>query len=242
MKKFLLIPAVALLLLFSLAACQEKQPEKDPDYQGNSIRSAPSMVEHFKKEPADIQELVNRSRAVVVGSISSVGELISEPPYNAEDFEDWPEDQRPTVEVKYYDISIEEVLLDDGYVEDNAKLRLAPIWPTEPKLNERYVFALDRNPDNQSYGISATWDMLTLGGDAIRDLAGTEPGYVGVVDETSLLEGVKAAALNYEFMPHSEWPERFYTGAGDAEGEPSAPGGPDNGESGPVGNTGEGES
>ncbi len=242
MKNLILIPAVALLLLFSLAACQEKQPEKDPNYQGSSIMSAPSLIEHFKKEPADIQELVNRSHAVVVGSISSVGELISEPPYNAEDFEDWPEDQRPTVEVKYYDISIEEVLLDDGYVEDNAKLRLAPIWPTEPKLNERCLFVLGRNPDNRSYGISATWNMLTLGGDGIRDLAGTAPGYVRVTDELSLVESIRNAVPNYDFLPVGEWPDRFYTGAGDAEREPSAPGGPDNGESGPVGNTGEGES
>ena len=240
MKKFLLIPVVSLLLLFSLAACQEKQPEKDPNYQGSNIRSAPSLIEHFKKEPADIQELVNRSHSVVVGLISSVGELISEPPYNAEDFEHLPEDQRPTREMRYYGISIEEVLLDDGYVEDNAKLRLAPVWPTQPKLNERYVFVLGRNPDNRSYGISATWNMLTLGGDTIRDLTGTEPGYVGVVDETSLLEGVRAAALNYEFMPHSEWPERFATEGGDT-GEPSTPGGPDDGETGPVGNTGAGE-
>ena len=208
MKK-LLIPAVALLLLFSLAACRGEQTEKDPDYQGSSPGSAPSMVEHFKSEPADIQELVNRSRAVVVGSISSVGELISEPPYNAEDFEDWPEDERPTAEVTYYDISIEEVLLDDGYVEDNAKLRLAPVWPAQPVLNERYVFVLDRNPDNRSYGISATWDMLSLSGDPITDLNGKDPGYEGATTETELLSKLRTASESYVFKPMIEWPDRF---------------------------------
>ena len=84
----LVIPAVALLLLFSLAACQETRQGKDLDYQGSSIRSAPSLIEHLKEGPADIQELVNRSHAVVVGSISSVGDLTSEPPYDAEDFAD----------------------------------------------------------------------------------------------------------------------------------------------------------
>lgn len=166
------------------------------------------MIEHFKKEPADIQELVNRSHAVVVGSISSVGELISEPPYNAEDFEHLPEDQRPTQEMRYYGISIEEVLLDDGYVEDNAKLRLAPVWPTEPKLNERYVFVLGRNPDNRSYGISATWNMLTLGGDTIRDLNGKDPGYEGAATEADLLSALRTASESYEFKPMIEWPER----------------------------------
>ena len=209
MKKLLFISAVALLLLFSLAACQESRQEKDLDYQGSSIRSAPSLIEHFKEGPADIQELVNRSRAVVVGSITSVGELISEPPYNAEDFADWPEDERPTVEVTYYDISIEEVLLDDAYVEDNARLRLAPGWPTQPILNQRYVFALDRNPDNLSYGISATWDMLVLGGDVITDLNGKDPGYEGATTEKDLLSALRTASESYEFKPMIDWPDRF---------------------------------
>ena len=209
MKKLLLIQAVALLLLFSLVACQEKQPEKDPHYRGSNITSAPSLVEHFKKEPADIQELVDRSHVVVVGSISLVGDLISESPYNAEDFEDLPEDQRPTREMRYYGITIEEVLLDDGYVEDNAKLRLAPVWPTQPKLNERYVFVLGRNPDNRSYGISATWDMLVLGKDTITDLDGKDPGYEGAATEAGLLSALRTASESYEFKPMIEWPERF---------------------------------
>ena len=208
MKKLLFISAVALLLLFSLAACQESRQEKDLDYQGSSIRSAPSLIEHFKEGPADIQELVNRSHAVVVGSISSVSDLTSEAPYNAEDFADLPEDQRPRVEVRYYDISIEEVLLDDGYVKDNARLRLAPVWPTEPQLNERYLFALGRNPDNLSYGISATWDMLVLGQGTIRDLNGKVPGYEGAATEANLLSALRTASESYEFKPLIEWPER----------------------------------
>ena len=54
MKKLPVIPAVALLLLFSLAACQEARQEKDFDYQGSSTGSASSMVEQFKAAPADI--------------------------------------------------------------------------------------------------------------------------------------------------------------------------------------------
>ena len=216
MKK-LLIAMAALLLLFSLAACRGEQTERDPDYQGSSVTFAPSMIEHRKKEPADIQELVNRSRAVVVGSISSVGELVSEPPYNAEDFEDWPEDEKPTVEVTYYDISIEEVLLDDGYVNDNAKLRLAPVWHTQPILNGRYVFALDRNPDNLSYGISATWDMLFLDGDAITDLSGKDPGYEGAATESDLLSELRTASESYVFKPMIEWPDRYSEETGTEE-------------------------
>ena len=208
MKK-ILIPIAVLLMLFSLAACQGQRIDKDPDYQGSSVTFAPSMIEHYKKEPADIQELVNRSRTVVVGSISSVGELINEPPYNAEDFEDLPEDERPTVEVTYYDISIEEVLLDDGYVRDNARLRLAAIWPTDPQLNKRYVFALDRNPDNLSYGISATWDMLILDGEAITDLDGVDPGYERATTETDLLAALRTASESHVFKPMIEWPDKF---------------------------------
>ena len=208
-KKMLLIPGGALLMLFLLAACAEAQPDGDHSHGGNSINSAPSLVEHIRREPADIQELVDRSNAVVVGSISSVGELVSEQPYNAEDFEDWPEDERPTRDMRYYGITIEEVLLDDGYVEDNARLRLAPIWPQQPILNERYIFVLSRNPDNLSYGISATWDILSLGGDAITDIAGKDPSYDGVSTETELLKALKAASDDYSHKPLNEWPDRF---------------------------------
>ena len=120
----------------------------------------------------------------------------------------------PSVEVRYYDISIEEVLLDDGYV----KHRLAPAWPTEPQLNERYVFALGRNPDNLSYGISATWDMLILDEDTISDLNGKDPGYEGAVTEADLLSALRTASESYEFKPMIEWPERFApeeTGSGE---------------------------
>lgn len=145
---------------------------------------------------------------MVVGSISSVGDLMIELPYNAEDFADWPEGQRPTSEVRYYDFSIEEVLLDDGNVRDNARLRLRSIWPAKPQLNGRYVFALSRNPDNLSYGISATWNMLILGEDTIRDLKGDDPGYEGAATEADLLSALRTASDSYVFKPMLEWPNR----------------------------------
>ena len=158
-----------------------------------------------------------------------------------------PESEWPSIEVAYWTIDIEEVLLDDGNIETNPLLRMEPNPPHRtdkplPQLNGRYLFTLGRNPDSLSYGISADWMILSLDGDDILDLAGTAPGYVGVTDETSLVAGVRTAAANHDFLPVGEWPLLSETGAGDAEGEPSAPGGPGYGESGSTGTTGEGES
>ena len=225
---------IALLLLFLVAWTSEPAS----DFQGTTLGAPGSRIEDFTLPPADIQELVNRNHAVVVGTISTVSEPMRELPYftTEEDFADRQIERWPYIEVVYYDIAIEEVLLDDGNIRDNARLRLMnSFWPVMPQQGERYLFALEVNPDSKSYGISASWDVLNID-DGIHNLDGTPSGYVGVTDETSLLDGVRVAALNY-FMPYSEWPVRFATGVGDGE-TPVEPGGPDDGESGPVGNTG----
>ena len=209
-RLLLLLPAPALLALaLALAACQA--PQQDTNSGANSgaetTGSASSLVEQFKAAPADTQEFVNRSHAVIIGSISSVSEPADEPPYNAEDFAHLPESERPTIEATYYGIEIEEVLLDDGNIRDNARLRFTPPYPAHPQPNDRYIFALGRNPDNLSYGISATWNMLALDGDPITDLNGNTPDY-GAATEPDLLEAIREAVKAYEFKPMIEWPER----------------------------------
>ncbi len=218
---------IALLALFLVAACQGPEQQAEPvpkqqaePVQGTSLGMAASRIEDYKMPPADIQELVNRSHAVVVGTISAVSEPVSELPYGTtkEDFPDWPGEDwsNPYYEVIYFDITIEEVLLDDGNIRDNARLRLGNNeWEVLPQVGKRYLFALGVAPDNKSYGIAANWNLLSIEG-GIRKLDGTPAGFVGVTDETKLLEGARTAALNYDFIPYSEWPDRFYTGAGDA--------------------------
>ena len=104
--------------------------------------------------PADIQELINRNHAVVVGTISAISEPVRELPYftTEKDFADRPVERWPYIEVVYYDITIEEVLLDDGNIRDNARLRLMDsFWPVVPQLGERYHQTLKRDVNQVPY-------------------------------------------------------------------------------------------
>lgn len=160
----------------------------------------------------DVQDLVNRSHAVVIGTISAVSEPRIEIPYDiteeefAERFADLEEELRPTIEVVYFDIAIEEVLLDDGNVRAHPRLSMEP-YPPLPRVGGRYLFALGRNPDSLSYGISGfSWMVLTMDDDGVRNLDGSAPGYVGVTDEASLVAAVRGAVDNYDFLPPGQWP------------------------------------
>ena len=148
---------------------------------------------------------------------------MNELPYDAtaEDYAEEPKDEWPYYEVRYFDIAIEEVLLDDGNIRENARLRLGNNeWEVLPQQGERYLFGLLVAPDNKSYGISANWMLLSLDGE-IRKLDGSPAGFVGDgADEAKLLKGIKAAAKDYDFMPYSDWPLRsFNTGGEDSVGE-----------------------
>ena len=215
--------ALAILLLFLVAACQAPTPE-DADSHGTSLGMAGHMIENYKMPPADIQELVDRSHAVVVGTISAVSEPVNELPYDTteEDFAGEPKEEWPYYEVRYLDIAIaiEEVLLDDGNIRENARLRLGNNeWEVLPQQGERYLFSLLVAPDNKSYGISANWMLLSME-EGIHKLDGTPAGFVEATDEPKLLEDARAAAEDYDFIPPHEWPLRsFNTDSGDA-GEP----------------------
>ena len=113
----------------------------------------------------------------------------------------------------YWTIEIEQMLLDDGNIEANPKVRMEPNPPHRtdkplPQLNGRYLFTLGRNTDSQSYGISADWMILNLGGDEIKDIGGTAPGFADGVREAALVEDIKEAARNHEYLPPGQWPDR----------------------------------
>ena len=214
---FKMLTAIALLLLFLMVACGVPKQEAEPVHR-TSLGMAGSKIEYYKMPPADIQELVNRSHAAVVGTIARVSEPVNELPYftTEEDFAAEPEEEWPYYEVRYFDIEIEEVLLDDGNIRENARLRLGNNeWEVMPQQGERYLFSLLVAPDNKSYGISANWMLLSIE-EGIHKLDGSPAGFVGVADETKLLEDARTAAEDYDFMPYSEWPLRTFTGAGDA--------------------------
>ena len=242
-------PTITILLgLCILAGCQAgggEQREISPSAAPRDVKRTLDIEEGYlismiKRPPQSVQELINRNHAVVIGTISAVSDLKLELPYGKteEDFQD-PKYQGfvPRIEVTYYDIAIEEALLDDGNVRAHPRLRLSGAHNSErPQVGERFLFSLGRNPDSLSYGIVADWDVLTLDG-GVRNFDGTSPGYAGVSDEASLVAAIREAVPGYEFMPFSQWPDRFTANEEDNSATPAAPGGPGDGDAGPTGNT-----
>ena len=110
--------------------------------------------------------------------------------------------------VTYYDIAVEEVLLDDGFVSGNPRLRLdRDHSPIRPQVGERFVFSLARNPGNSSYGVVADWMVLTTA-NGMKNYDGSAHGYEGAIDETSFLRAVRAADQSYNFKEFRNWPDK----------------------------------
>ena len=226
-------------------ANQDGEPVSSPnpvqqDADETTLHIHESLIEDFTLPPQSVQDLVNRSHAVVIGSISAISEVKGELPYGTteEDFQgEMYQGFQPHMDVAYYDIAIEEVLLDDGNIRAHPRLRLEPD-PVLPRRGQRYLFTLGRNPDSKSYGIAANWMILTLGDGGFRNLDGSRPGYLSVANEASLIKAIKEAVPNHDFLPVNQWPDRFAANEGDTPATPVPPGGPGGGEVAPVGNTG----
>ena len=223
---------------------EEAAPSPHPVHQDAAdetiLHIHESLIEDFTLPPQSVQDLVNRSHAVVIGSISAISEVRGELPYGttAEDFQgEMYQGFQPHMDVAYYEIAIEEVLLDDGNIRSHPRLRLEPD-PVLPQMGQRYLFTLGRNPDSKSYGIAANWMILTLSDGEFRNLDGSRAGYLSVANEASLVQAIKEAVPNHDFLPVNQWPDRFAANEGDSPATPAPPGGPGNGPAAPVGNTG----
>ena len=180
-----------------------------------------SLIQSQTLPPRTVQDLVNRSQAIVIGTVTAISEPVVERPYDFDpaDYAELPDSEWPSIEAAYWTIGIEEVLLDDGNIEANPKLRMEPNPPHRtdkplPELTARYLFTMGRNPDSLSYGISADWMILPLDGGRIRNLDGNVPFYGGDADEDSLVEAMREAVLDYEYLPPGKWPGRFPPGGG----------------------------
>ena len=222
-KTLVAFPAIAVVLgLCVLAGCRGAgdggQDGLEPTMDGGDaevmrvVDTGGIPLSHIFPPARDVQDLVNRSHAVVIGTISAVSEPRIEIPYDiteeefAERFADLEEELRPTIEVVYFDIAIEEVLLDDGNVRAHHRLGMEPDPPLL-RVGGRYLFALGRNPDSLSYGIGDfSWMVLTMDDAGVRNLDGSAPGYAGVSDEASLVAAVREAVDNYDFLPPGQWP------------------------------------
>ena len=196
----------------------------------------------YFKPPQNIQDLVNRHDAIVVGTIAEISNPKLEKPY------DWtPQDDAeakrygfsgPRILVTYYRIRIEELLLDDGVISAHPRFGLTGQHnQILPQVGERFLFALLRQPDGLSYGLSADWNLIHLDGGSIRNFDGESPNYAGVTNEATLKSALKSAIPLRVGLSIDQWPiwEHWVDETAPAE-TPAAPGGPAPGGNGPTGN------
>ncbi len=241
---------IAIITPFLLAACQAVEPSKELSVNLQPTSQPVDRTLHLEKgfpvadfirQPRNIQEFVNRVDAILIGTISSVSDLVGILPAGTteEDYK-WATDRGlplPYIHSIFYDITIEEVLLDDGNVQSNPRLRLSGNHsPIRPQVGERFMFALGVDYDGKSYGVTDDWHLIFLDNGPIRNFNGNSPGYVGITDESSLKEAVKSAVPGRVALPMDQWP-RVQANEDAPSETPQAPGGPDDGDGGPTGNT-----
>ena len=207
---------LALSALALSAGCQPEASEQQVNVQppftgtGKTLNSGMGYpISNLKEAPTDVQDFVDRSHAIVIGTIGAVSSPADEMPFN-KTADDYPaedvDDMR--LRVTYYNITIEEVLLDDGFISNNARLRLDGDHSLiRPQVGEKFVFSLARNPGNTSYGVMADWMVLTTA-DGVKNYDGSSPGYADIVDEASLLQAIRNAAQSYSHKGFMEWPDK----------------------------------
>ena len=138
--------------------------------------------------------------------------------------------------VTYYDITLDDVYLDDDNLSQYPRLRLSGDHSSiRPQVGERFLFVLGANPDGKSYGVTADWNLIHLDGGPVRNFDGKSTGYVGVVDEGSLKDAVRAAVPKRVHLPMDQWPvqQKWLADENTPSGTPPSPGG--DGATGPVG-------
>ena len=170
------------------------EPFEAPFASGSSIFKAPETV----------QELVNRSDLVLIGRVRSVSDTKSVLVGSSSDASalatrGYPE---PRVEETHYEISVGEVLLDDGAVgrlSGNPSIVLAGRHTAAaPQVGDRLLFALLSRPGDDRYSLVSNRSLIPLDGGDIKNFDGADPGYDGVTDERSLKDAVTNAAANHE--------------------------------------------
>ena len=214
--------SLAILTIFVIAACAEGSVSNGHGVQSEALSQSVETVEiglpnsaSIFRAPVTVQELVNRSDAVVIATISSISEtksIVLGSPSDAAALvaQGYPEPRRQET---HYELSIEQVLLDHGSLaamEDNPKLALSGTHKLQsPQTGERMMFSLLARPDPGLYSLAANWSLIPLDGGAIRNFDDTDPAYAGVTDEESLKSAVAIAAKNHDKLPPSEWPSLF---------------------------------
>ena len=190
--------------------------------------------------PEDIQGYVSRVDVIAIATVSEISAPVEEGPYRLPGTPHPPEEAGfpdLTITVTYYTLNLEQILLDDGNISDNPNLRQSGIHSKEsPQVGQRYLFGMRINPDEKSYGAPKEWNIIPLDGGSLRNIDGTPTEYVGVTDEASLKEAIESAIPGRARLQPDQWPRVSVNEDAPAE-TPQAPGGPDDGDGGPTGNT-----
>ncbi len=160
--------------------------------------------------PSDIQEFVDRADVIVIGRVAGMEGPVEELGYGFDlNLLKWEmENSIPIfgIEVNYYAIELEEILLDDGNISGNALLSTDAIFdPIDLQTGDRLLFALWPNPDFKSYGASFPWALIFLNGGTPLDYDGRNLRYEGVTDEASLVDAIKSALPHRASIPTSLW-------------------------------------
>lgn len=166
--------------------------------------------------PTSIQELVNRSDTIIIGSIGPVRRTAMEGPND--DLSKYPQGvPLPLLSFTYYQINVEEVILDDGFIQSEPTLSLPGLpgnnghlgFPMKLSSTDRYVFMLSRNPNNKSHGVVAYSGLLNLSGAVVTlaDPNHTAPSFAKGVAPLAFVQAVKAAMLARQHVPPSQWEE-----------------------------------
>ncbi len=246
-SRIMLIVAAFVLLVVLMAGCRgtpgvtpEAVQEQPPTFGRTLSSNTGAPLSGYLVSPQSVQDLVNRYDVAFTGTIRAVGQPVKEKPYDWDPELDAHLQSRGLppfrIRVTYYDITLENIYLDDGNLSQYPRLRLFGDHSSiRPQVGERFLFVLGANPDGKSYGLTADWNLIHLDGGPIRNFDGKSTGYVGVVDEGSLKGAVRAAVPKRVHLPMDQWPvqQKWLADENTPSGTPPSPGG--DGATGPVG-------
>ena len=185
-----------------------KQPEqvKFPDW-GTPPEVDPNGPWPYAP-PDDIQDFVNRLDAIAIATVSEISEPVEEVPYQTSATSTPPKFPAPSITVTYYTLDLEQILLNDGNLSANPRLRQSGIhYAGSPQIGKRYLFGMRANPDGKSYGAPREWNIIPLDRNTIYNIDGTSPNYPNVTNETSLKESIKSALPNRVRLQPEQWPK-----------------------------------
>lgn len=194
-KHMVMVFTLSSLLLFSFGGCT--RPEVSPLAEQTIPVSREPVVLLGKSLPApsSMAEFLSKADAIVIGTVGKSFREVMEGPYNADSYQDPRDVPSPELPFTYYEVQIEEIILNDGtiIVDKPLSLRVSSHpgsleaekgeWEM-PHPGERYLFVMRRNPDGQSYGTNGGWGMLHIDEPVIR-FANREQPLVTFADKQS---------------------------------------------------------